>query len=734
MRRSFLLAAVALVFATVVGGAPRWQAVVAQAPVPELETIIIQRDVQARAQRADGHEPTLADLGFERIAVPPGYSAAEYAAELEDQPGILSAEPDVRVYAAALPDDPFFAANQATYMGLIGAPAAWDIVTGAGEPIVVAVIDSGIDTRHPEFGGRLWENTRDASTDGIDDDSNGCPDDRYGCRFIQLDTKNAATCGYTTSQPLGNVLDDHGRQGSVADSHGTLVSGIIGAAGNNGTGIAGMAWDVQIMSIKVLDCGTASGGLPSGTMFDVARGIDYARLNGARVINLSLSGRPGDQSADTQDMRAAIAAAEREGIIIVAAAGNHAAGESRVGTAYPAAYTQYSNVIAVGASDVNGRWATFSNYGPAVDIAAPGVSIASTRRTDIGLAQPYGADPQGGTSYSAPLVAGVFALMMSRNPDLSMAEYIDIMKSTATPAVAAEHGQNWAGAGIVDAGKAVARVPMSLSGDALHDFLDVPSGTEIRAFIGGVECGRTTSTLFGPIALYSMRVKSAIELQGCGAPGVDVRFQVGGVPVPEPVRWGGRDVVISYRNYDLSSVSPPPGQLVIQELGTGWSNIAQLDPGGSLPGALNSVSSPWTAVLKWDGLAGGELGGVYRRFIKDAPAYVSDMTSLERYDAIWVDTSRTNVATTNPEPQPGRTITLNPGWNNFVYTGTSAAVPDALSDIAGKYTQVLHFDNVSQAWSSYLPGRQRYLQDFGGLFQLKTYWILVTETVTLTMR
>jgi subtilisin family serine protease len=698
-------------------------------PGGEADHVIVQFDVPLRAQRDDGRAPSLEEQGFRRLPVPAGMSAADFVTLLAADPAVRAAEVDAPVYAAAVPDDPFYAANQAAYMNLINAPAAWDIATGAGHPVIVAVLDSGIDIRHPEFSGRLWENVLDASLNGIDDDGNGCVDDRYGCRTVEVTAANRALCGYDSSAQTGAILDDHGAAGTGTDSHGTLVAGIIGAAGNNGTGIAGVSWNVRLMAVKVLDCGSGASGLPAGTTWSVAKGIDYARLNGASIINLSLT-----TAEDTPTLQAAVAAAERDGVIIVAAAGNHRPGAGTVSPGYPAAYTQFGNVVAVAASDLNGNWATFSNYGPAIDIAAPGVGIAGTRRTDLGLSQPYGADPQGGTSFAAPLVTGVLALMMARNPDLAVQEYVNALKQTAAPAPPAPHGQEWAGAGILDAGRALARLSMSLNGPALQDFIDAPAGTDIRAFIGGQECGRTSTTTLARASIYVLRVRSAAEQPGCGQPGAEVRFQVGGMAVQEPVRWGGRDEVISFRGYALSAVSPPPGPFVVQALGNGWSNIAQIDAGGTLPGALAGLAAPWNAVLRWEPSPDQPFGGVFRRYIKGAADYVNDIGVLNRYDAFWIEAERVNAATANPNPAPGRTVELRRGWNNIVYTGANRAVADALADIAGKYTQVLYYDNLTGAWKSHLPGQSRFLNDFGGLFQFRTYFILMAEDGQLTMR
>ena len=95
-----------------------------------------------------------------------------------------------------------------------------------------------------------------------------------------------------------------------------------------------------------------------------------------------------------------------------------------------------------------------------------------------------------------------------------------------------------------------------------------------------------------------------------------------------------------------------------------------------------------------------------------------------------------NIASLNPSPPPGRVIALKPGWNNFTYTGTSRSVADALSSVNGQYSQVLQYDNATQNWLGYepvTPVHQRFLNDFGGLFTLKVYWVLMTENGTLVM-
>lgn len=724
----------ALIFAVSVGAATGQRAEPAAAEAPD-EYVVVRYDSGRSIEQltVDGGTPTLHDLGYTRIQVPKGKSARDFAAELRDDPGVLYAEPDVKVYAAAVPNDPSYAQYQASYLSQIGAPAAWDLETGS-EQIVVAVLDSGLDIAHPEFAGRLWENPVDNQTDGIDRDGNGCVNDRYGCRFINLTGPRQTICGYTSSLPTGAIVDDHGNPNNIG-SHGTMVAGVIGAAGNNNTGVSGVAWNVKLMPVKVLDCGTGFGGGPMGDMYNVAEGIFYAVRMGARIINLSLATSPGSQQGDIAYLRDALQAAQNAGVIVVAAAGNHSVGSPDVGTGYPAAYTQYANLIAVGASDnLNGNvWASYSNYGPAIDFAAPGNSIVSTVRTNIGLANPY-AEAEQGTSFSTPLVSGMFALLMSRNSRLSTAEYIQVARDTASLAPPAPHGQNWAGSGIINVGAAVARIPMTLTGAPLKDWRDVPPGTPIDAFVDGNLCGNALADAFGRLSRYTIRVKSNAEQTGCGQPGKTVQLYVGGAPAVPTFTWGAPNEELGLLSRDVSTVSPPPGAVVVQQLNGGWSNIAHLDPPGQLPGAVSGLPTPWNAIFKWDPLKKLlDKPGAYQRFLRGAPSYASDYAAAQQYDAYWVDAPATNMASLNPNPQPGRVIELKAGWNNFTYTGTSRAVADALGSISGKYTQVLQYDNATGAWLSHLPGQPRYLNDFGGLFTLKVYWVFMTTDAALVM-
>ena len=273
----------------------------------------------------------------------------------------------------------------------IDAAEAWSVRTDAGS-IIVAVIDTGIDYHHEDLAENIWVNNLEASGQaGVDDDGNGYVDDLYGYDFYNED---------------GDPLDDNG--------HGTHVSGTIGAVGDNGHGVAGIAWDIQLMGLKFLN---ADGG---GYTSDAVRAVNYARQMGAKVINASFGG-----GGYSRAMNDAIRAFGDEDGIFVAAAGNE--GENNdANPSYPVGY-DLPNIIAVGASDSNDRLASWSNYGVnSVDIVAPGVSILSTLPNDR-----YGT--YSGTSMATPHVAGAAALIWAAHSDWSHSEVISAIYDNADP-------------------------------------------------------------------------------------------------------------------------------------------------------------------------------------------------------------------------------------------------------------------------------------------------------------
>ncbi len=288
--------------------------------------------------------------------------------EIRRNNAVESIEP-MRVYhldtPVSYPNDSLFEKQWA--MKKIGAEKAWNTATGKG--ILVGVIDTGIDFFHPDLQKNLWVNapedlnkngtlepyffteTKNGITgdlNGIDDDGNGYTDDVIGYDFVDQSIVNIGDASLRDAVPF----DEQG--------HGTNVSGIIGATANNILGVAGIAHDCRLVSLRAFD---ATGNAEED---DIAAAIVYAALNGVRVLNMSF----GDV-VYSPITRAACQFAESMGVTLVASAGNDGATMRR----FPASYAE---VIAVAPTHDRGSRAAFSSYGSQLALSAPGVGIRTT--------------------------------------------------------------------------------------------------------------------------------------------------------------------------------------------------------------------------------------------------------------------------------------------------------------------------------------------------------------------
>ncbi|GAA0510618.1 hypothetical protein Ade02nite_46030 [Paractinoplanes deccanensis] len=296
---------------------------------------------------------------------------------------------EVDVPVVAFGDDPY--RSMQWDLPKINTSAAHAKSTGAG--VVVAVIDSGVDAAHPDLAGQVLP--------GID---------------------------YVTGT-TGTSTDPHG--------HGTHVAGTIAALTGNGIGVASVAPGVKILPIRTLD---ANG---SGFMSHTASGIVWAADHGAQVINMSLGA-----TTQVSAVTTAISYARSKGVTVVAAAGNSRASGSPA--SYPAADP---GVIGVAATDSADRVASFSNQGGYVDVAAPGVTIASTHPTALGSGYTY----MSGTSMAAPHVAAAAALLEGYNRSLTPDQIQAALESSAVDLGAAGKDIDF-GYGRIDAAAALAKV------------------------------------------------------------------------------------------------------------------------------------------------------------------------------------------------------------------------------------------------------------------------------------
>jgi len=328
------------------------------------------------------------------------------------------------------------------YLETIGAYDAWDAHTGDGS-VVVAVLDTGIDLNHPDLEANIWVNAGEVALDGIDNDNNGYVDDVNGYDFIDDD-----------GTPIPNQ-DEAFDEGAV--SHGTVIAGIIGAVGNNDEGIAGIVWDVKLMSVRILD----NQGIGDSNLARL--GVEYARQNGADVINLSFTGFDFDDA-----LRRSIEEAYEAGIVVVAAMGNADDGGINIDDSpiYPACFGERANedwILGVAATDQEDVKAEFSNYGAqCTDISAPGQDIFSAVYQDddwLEMSDGLYQDSWSGTSMASPMVAGAAALLKSAYHSLTPGDIKSILRLSVDPVTATGDATGKMGAGRLNVATALALAP-----------------------------------------------------------------------------------------------------------------------------------------------------------------------------------------------------------------------------------------------------------------------------------
>ena len=349
-------------------------------------------------------------------------------------PSVEYASPNYRVHPTATPNDTHY--SYQWHYPLINLPQAWDITTGtrAGNPVIVAVIDTGVVTGFSELKDQLVPGYDFISDPSMSRDGNG----------------------------IDNNPDDVGDSSNRGQSswHGTHVAGTVAADSNNNAGVTGVAWNAKIMPIRALGEG-------GGTTYDILQSILFAAglpndsltvpAQKADIINMSLGGS--QFVAASQD---AIQQARNAGVIVVAAAGN----ENTSAPSYPASYP---GVISVSAMDLNRDRAPYSNYGSNIDVGAPGGNIHVDLNGDQysdGVLSIVADDTSGtrnevfsfynGTSMAAPHVAGVIALMRAVHPDITPSQVDALLSDGALTDDLGEPGWDQIyGYGFINALKAV---------------------------------------------------------------------------------------------------------------------------------------------------------------------------------------------------------------------------------------------------------------------------------------
>ena len=422
--------------------------------------------------------------GLRLIRIGEDERVEQVVSELEKHPDVLYAEPNYYIYPAGLPNDPGFPVSWAlhntgqeangstgTADADIDAVEAWDLATG-DENIVIALVDSGFDYRHPDLARNIWSNPDEIPGNSVDDDKNGFVDDIQGWDFIDDD-----------NDPMDFL------------GHGTDNAGIIGAAGNNSTGLAGVVWNASLMNLRIMD------GFGVGTTAEAVAAIEYAQSNGARIVNASW--------ADSEFSQALKDAISQFDGLFVAAAGNSGS-DNDTSPLYPASY-DLDNVVSVAGSDMDDQLLSFSSYGAqSVDLAAPAINNYTTamiRKTlweddfedgNISDWETGGSPDSWGLETSAP-VTGSYSIADTPGQNYTAGS------------------DNWIVSPALDAGDAKGtRLKFKLSGRSQYDhdflFLEVSenktSWTSCDFFLPGagslasISGGATKATVYADLSAY----------------------------------------------------------------------------------------------------------------------------------------------------------------------------------------------------------------------------------------
>ena len=382
------------------------------------------------------------------VSLGAGRSVAQAVEALRHNPNVRYADPDYIVTSQATSNDPYYTGS--TLWGMYGdatSPAnqygsqageAWAAGYTGNKSVHVVIIDEGVQTTHPDLSANVWTNPYETAGNGIDDDKNGYIDDVNGWDFVNNDK---------------TVYD------STADDHATHVAGTIGGVGGNGAGVAGVNWNVTMISAKFL-------GSTGGSTSNAIKAVDYAtNLKTLHPeMDIVATSNSWGGGGFTQGLLDAIGRGGQKDILFIAAAGNSGTNNDTTAS-YPSNYNcstgttyaaSYDCVVAVAAIDSNGALASFSQYGATtVDLGAPGVSINSTLPSNT-----YGS--YSGTSMATPHVSGAAALCASIGSKRGSALKSALLGSTA--ATASLSGKTSTG-GRLDAGALVGQCGGGSSGN-----------------------------------------------------------------------------------------------------------------------------------------------------------------------------------------------------------------------------------------------------------------------------
>ncbi len=658
-------------------------------------------------------DPTALDqLGLTLIDHSPGSNVTRLRAAAPDPRAAIArlrasgltawAEPNGRLQVAGLiPDDPRYG-EQAAVWELLGAPDAWAITTGSRE-VVVAVIDGGVDLDHPDLAANIWTNPGEIPGNGIDDDANGYIDDVHGYDFVGDFPGGDGSPGedanpdvFAGDPAAGDGIDQDGDGAAdVSVGHGTRVAGIIAARGNDAWGVAGTAWRVRIMPVRVTD--------PEGSGFisSFVRGLEYATANGADIVNISLAATFLPQAA-----QAAVRAAAAAGVILVAAGGNDGGL-----VAFPAAMPEVIAVGSHGAGDQRDMRAPFSPSQSGVALVAPGFSILTTEVLPVSAAA--GFTRATGSSYSAAFVSGAVALALSLEPGLDQAAVLELLSGTATPL---PDGPNpgWDGAGRLHIAAAIARLHGATPGAPLVQGIDLDAPDADFVVRGRARPGGRIDLLVSP---DDVRTSGVADAEG--------RFRIA-LPrdrVPERrslltiTAWAVAPDPAGGAAEERASPASAPITVALPHMATltpGWNLVAWAGATGSGADVLADLPPGVQRVFAWQG-RGWQLA------IPGDPRF--QIGRIRAGDGLWLF-----LAGSEPAQWPQRRAriperTLTTGWHLLAWPGGSGAAAGGPGSVAGRL-EVFVWDAESanpRGFTRVAPGRSPSLT----VRHLDAVWVFV---------
>jgi subtilisin family serine protease len=612
-------------------------------------------------------------------------------------PEVESAGPIAIVPVVRVPGDSLWSQSWHWYQPSrrdVHAPEAWDLTVAAGAG-PVAVLDTGVLPWHPDLGGavagsagNLWVNAAEAGgVPGLDDDGNGYVDDISGWDFVDLSADSLV-------QPGEDWRDEDSDPNDYA-GHGTAVAGVIGAIGDNGIGATGAGWGVRVMPLRV----GWSGALAASGEVDLsyaARAIVYAAVAGCVAINLSFA------TVNQEDLALAMDVATRLRSTLVVAAGNNGS---------PHAMGFRHDVLSVAATDASDQVTRFSNRGDYVDVAAPGLFIATTSLAkdlsadSVGLRLPDYTRGASGTSFSAPIVAGAVALLQAHRrerqlPPLAPVDVLLRVADTADDISGANPGVTGYGSGRVNLHRLLADPPASFALAA-------------RAVAAGAVAVLPTSSGSSRVVLASTDGRL---LFADGADGATLRS----VALPAPAAGGLAAADLGRASGPALFVPLADGRLAgYDQTGTslpGWPVAAT----GSWPGAtpaLADVDGDGRTDVVWGGndgqvyawrAGGGRLGGFPRRIGGDGDRVRVALADLdgEPGDEIVATTSGAGVYVLRAD---GSSLD---GWPRWMTVDLLPPVVTRLGDdprpcivVAGAAAVAVHDADGTTRWTRPLPGR-----------------------------